>query len=826
MNIYVPAKGNPNARIAIVGEAPSYEEEQALEPFVGTDGRELDRLLKDSGINRYDCWITNVSKYMVVPNARNAKPKSFQSRARESNINLEQQIDELRKELYQINPNVILAFGNTALWALTGKDGIHNYRGSILPGMGKKVVSTFHPGAFRQEKVESWARQVTLFDMKRALLQSSFPDIRRPSRSLNICRNSAQLYDFIQRHKNQKPSVDIEAIHCIPVCIGLAFNRYEGLSIPLWNDLGFVTISNIPHADLVSMWILLANLLANSDCIGQNFKYDEDKISRLGFIIRKLISDTLLKAFCINPELPKNLAFNTSTYTEEPYYKDEGSEFDYTKQPIDDLFIYNARDAVVTKEIDEEQDKDLDDLDLRKFYENFLMPLHKLYLDIENVGFRISEERREILIEKYIKWDERLKYEMFKNTGFKLENTGWQKVSKLLYDELKIPGREGTGEEVLTGLLNRTKSLTQRGAIENVLERRRVEKTVNQYLMALPDFDGRMKTTYYLCLNTGRTATGLQEPPIRPRIEIRDEENHKKKKPLGMAFQTITKHGDIGNDIRSMFIPDEGEIFLQADSAQAEARVVFLLADDEEALKLIDEIDYHALTASWFVGGTMDDWSKKKLGYEHPNRFLGKTLRHAGHLGAKKRRAATEVNTQARKYKIDLIITEHQAEIALNTFHRMQPKIRNTFHAGIEKALEGKRMLTAPLPYGIDAPTGGKRIFYERWSDELFRQAYSYIPQRAITDNTKASALRIKQIFPTIKIILESHDSLLFSIKKSEVREKSRIIKQEMERPISFARCSIERRDLIIPCEIEVGDNYQELRKYKFIDPNVELQLI
>jgi len=90
-------------------------------------------------------------------------------------------------------------------------------------------------------------------------------------------------------------------------------------------------------------------------------------------------------------------------------------------------------------------------------------------------------------------------------------------------------------------------------------------------------------------------------------------------------------------------------IFVSVDSAQAEARVIFLLADDEQALKDIDEHDYHALTASWFFGGTEDDHSKKKLGYETPIRFAGKTLRHAGHLGAGKRRAAISVNTDARR---------------------------------------------------------------------------------------------------------------------------------------------------------------------------------
>ena len=93
-----------------------------------------------------------------------------------------------------------------------------------------------------------------------------------------------------------------------------------------------------------------------------------------------------------------------------------------------------------------------------------------------------------------------------------------------------------------------------------------------------------MRTTYFPCLETGRTSTGQQDPPIRPKIELRDENNKKKKRVLGTAFQTITKHGDIGNDVRSMYIPDEGEIFVGADSSQAEARVVALLADDMEMI--------------------------------------------------------------------------------------------------------------------------------------------------------------------------------------------------------------------------------------------------
>lgn len=270
-------------------------------------------------------------------------------------------------------------------------------------------------------------------------------------------------------------------------------------------------------------------------------------------------------------------------------------------------------------------------------------------------------------------------------------------------------------------------------------------------------------------------------------------------------------------------------IFVQADSSQAEARVVWLLADDEQALKDVDNCDYHALTASWFFGGTEADYSKKVLGYESPIRFAGKTLRHAGHLGAGKRRAATSVNTDARKYKIPISITEAIAERALKIFHGKQPKIQKVFHAGIVEALKERRLLTSAVPYGIEAKIGGRRTFFERWGDELFRQAFSYIPQRSISDNTKAAGIRIKKIFKECKIILEAHDAVLFSIREEYVRDFTAIVKQEFERPLDFANCSISRRSLIIPCEVETGYNYQELRKFKDIpiiaSPTTELNI-
>jgi DNA polymerase I-like protein with 3'-5' exonuclease and polymerase domains len=576
-------------------------------------------------------------------------------------------------------------------------------------------------------------------------------------------------------------------------------------------------------------------MLWENEIVGQNFNYDRDKIKRLGFIIRRLASDVMLKAHAIQPELPKGLAYNTSIYTEEPFYKNEGM---YAGS-INDLLLGCARDACVTIEVDENMDADLDELGQRPFFENFLMKLPDLYWAIERQGFRVDPQERDRLIRKYVEWDEKVRYELFSLTGTEVNVNSSKQIGILLYENLKLPRKPTTGEEDITALLNSAsnwvkRDISHRRICELILEGRRVRKSISTYLMALPDYDDRMRTTYFPCLDTGRTSTGQQDPPIRPTVEVVDENGKKKDKVLGTAFQTMTKHGDIGADIRGMYVPDishieivdreeivveEEEVFLQADSSQAEARVVWLLADDEEALELVDTIDYHAHTAVWFFGPNKElfDYDKKKLGYEHPIRFCGKTLRHAGHLGAGKRRASVEVNTQARKYKIPIIITESLAETALKIFHSRQPKIQSVFQAGVVDCLKKNRQLIAALPYGIDAPMGGKRTFFERWGEELNRQAFSYIPQRTVSDNTKAAAIRIRNQIPTIKIVMESHDALLFSIPISKLQAYSVIIKKEMERPISFANCSIRRRLLKIPCELETGKNYRDLSKFKDI---------
>ena len=116
----------------------------------------------------------------------------------------------------------------------------------------------------------------------------------------------------------------------------------------------------------------------------------------------------------------------------------------------------------------------------------------------------------------------------------------------------------------------------------------KLKKHSQTYLYSPTDFDGRMRTSYFICLETGRSSTQQQNPPIRPTVEYdgygKKVKKLKKQQSRGMAFQTITKHGDIGADIRRILVVDDGHVFIQVDSSQAEARIVTHLADDKDRL--------------------------------------------------------------------------------------------------------------------------------------------------------------------------------------------------------------------------------------------------
>jgi uracil-DNA glycosylase family 4 len=815
---YVPGEGPSNAKLVAVGEAPGGEEDRLSRPFVGPSGRLIDSVFQELGCPRESIYVTNVVKHRPPDN--NLKKLSLIGKR------IEDYLPQLFDEINAIKPNAILALGGTALEALTQYNGIEKYRGSILQSnLGIKLIPTLHPASIfhgeAEGKMKSWKDLTYIkWDIARAINESAFPEYIIPQRNLTVCKNSQMLYRFLNMNQGKDlVSVDIETFKTFPICIGLAFDSTSAISIPLLN---FPTNSGMTYMDLTDCWRMVAELLIDPNIrkIGQNFKFDEGLLTtcfdgqhNFGLKIRGFFYDTLLAFRVLYPELPGALQFSTSVLTEEPYYKDEGKEYNPKKDKFDRLLLYNAKDAVVTYEIYEKTLLELQERKLDKFFFEFQMPLHPFYSRMEKRGILRDNKVKLFLNEKYKDQQETLQTELNELTKEYFDdpinvnsNGARGDVPKLIFGAMKVPIRKGTDEKTLDALMrNAIKDPKKRRIIELILEIRKVKKTIGTYINSEVDYRGRTLTSVRIILETGRTSTSLLKPPVTTR-------------KMGMALQTITKHGDIGSDLRDEFIPDPGYALIEPDLSGAEARVVAHLARDVRLLKAFKyDIDIHRLTKAWIDFSAPDELFGQFLNEECEERCLelskeinsilksfindeerqiGKKFRHAGNYDMQKRTAAENAG-----------VSEWLAGQILTKFHSTNPNIKEVFHKEVIEALRDNN-------HTLISPNGRARMFLDKWGHDLFKEAYAQIPQSTVTDQTKKAARECERRIEELMILLESHDSFLGQVpimigEQYPFRIIDRaipIIYEEMQSPIDFKMCSLPRGELIIPCEIKMSD--------------------
>lgn len=820
---YVGGIGSLEPQLMIIGEAVGKVENETGVPFTGPTGQMLDSFLFKAGVRRTDCYITNVVKYRP--------PLNDLKKLHLIDVDIGQQMQELwDNEINKLHPNCILAVGDLALQAVCDVSGILNYRGSILTARDgiTKVIPTIHPAAlFSHTTGEnetkgglSWVyTKLIEADIIRAAEESKTKSIVLPERTLSIANNSLDAHRFFREYeKLDKAAVDIESINCVPVCVGFAFNRNHAISIPLLRSIGPHKLTDMGENELDECWRMIDEQLRRVRIIGHNFMYDEYKLGLIGFETPYVYSDTLLKTRVIFPELPdKRLCVVSSLWTREPYYKDDGKEFKLGKISFDKFLKYNARDCAVEFEVDEEQEKDLLNLQetykvpLRSYYYNYMMKKHKFYLKLQMTGKKVDLARQKELKIKYTNMQETVHERLTKAIGQEVNVKSYPQMFELLYKimKFKIRKRDPTSEDSIIALLGQSKKKEQKEILKDVLEERRIRDQKSRQISFCPDYDGRCKSAYNIsATETCRSSTGILKKPLRS-------------KKVGLADHTISAHGRLGKDIKSMFIADTGKVIIQCDASQAEARVAAVLSEDWELLEAFDKVDIHRRTAGLIFGYTQKlelgvDFHHPivdKLPKDGPERYTGKTTRYAGQYDTGKHTFMLTFNTNAQKYDIPMDISEWKAGEMLELFHKASPKIRGIFHRDIKEAIDSSRVLIDPM--------GGVRIFNGRMDDSLYKEAYANIPQRTVAHLIQGAALKIDEELNGDTNILwaeEKHDALYLQVPENNWEVYAKLMKKHMECPIDFSvYCTLKRNiKLIIPCDVEISHtNYAEFEKVK-----------
>ncbi len=136
-NKLVFGKGNSNAGVMVIGEAPGADEDLHGEPFVGRAGQLLTKMLEAVNFKREDVFIANMLKSRP-PNNRDPKPDE-----------LEACEPYLWQQIMLIKPKMILCMGRIAAISLlkSKETTLARIRGKVYDFYGVKVMATYHPAA-------------------------------------------------------------------------------------------------------------------------------------------------------------------------------------------------------------------------------------------------------------------------------------------------------------------------------------------------------------------------------------------------------------------------------------------------------------------------------------------------------------------------------------------------------------------------------------------------------------------------------------------------------------------------------------------------------
>jgi uracil-DNA glycosylase family 4 len=801
--------GPRDARIVIVGESPTPSEVASGRPLDGGAGHIFDRCLNNARILRGSCFITNVV-HVAAPNATPRQKGKFEGFTTKSNFHLYAGgVVQLKKDLEAIQPNLVIALGQHALMALTGKKGIDKWRGSILPCTlvpGLKVLGTYDP----DQCLRTYDyKAIVEVDLRRAAFESTFkPIIRTPRRYLLHNTRVTTAADG-QQHER--------ALHVgeLDRWVG-KLERAEWLAIDIecWQrDDGTWSLACVGFSDTASRALVIHNdgpaslntiqrlLSSPSKKVYQNGTFDVTVLRNEGLRVDNFGWDTMLGHHvlfieCAGGEdeesartgkkrqaaIRKGLAFQASIYTKEPFYKDDGKIWRETGD-LKTFWLYNARDVAVTREIRDVQEKELVAFGQMHIFEHKMRMVEPL-MRSTNRGIKIDMDKRASIHADIENQIANLQRFLDGAAGEVLNVKSTPQITKFLYDTLKLPVKYNRKSGNVTGnkdAINELAAKHSHPALQAILKIRERRDLIERYLNAAVDADKRMRCSFDI--------TGTRTDRLASRASIYGS---------GTNLQNIPSRKKVGEQIRSMFVADEGYVFINRDYKQADAFIVAYLAECKGLIELFEDPtrDLHRENASRLFNKPVSQVTDEE-------RYLAKRIIHASNYGMETDKFVRVVNEdyESTGFRVEY----HQAKVLLEKYFIIYPEIKSNFWKRTEQELKDQKMM-------LINPIGRKRIFYGRFDDKLVRDAYSWKPQSTVGYLGGEAVSRTDEAFSRAgldaDVLLQVHDSVLSQTRVGTVLQAAELAREAMREKIT-----IYDRTFEIPTDCSVGLNWGKRSK-------------
>jgi uracil-DNA glycosylase family 4 len=829
---YVGPRGPRSARVMVIGEAPGAREEKEGEPFVGGAGQLLQEMLNTVGVDPDKVFYTNLCRHR--PPNNELRLWFTQDKFGMPNQTVIAGLTELKKEIEEVQPNVIIPVGSFPLKFTTGKGrwvkdkesrkwtmaGIGDYRGYIyqgLPFVGRrKCVPTYHPANILREYSN---KHIAKLDLRRAREQSEYPEIRRPRRHLVSDPQGAERAAWVKwllspngttprecgvRAPDNASAeawwLDVPSDPFLTADIEYPGNKLVCVGYTRHGDIG-ICLVNRSASDLA---LIRDILLSGIPLCWQNGMFDAAILDWFYDVdcYHLIKHDSFVGMHVAYTEMPRSLEFIGSVFNEDEYWKDmvDWQAIGTGEQSINDVYVYNPIDVRNTH------------LAMKCLLEDELKPeaycvTYEREMSYVEPLYRFSQRGVKVDIEGIRKLQEILEKEQATIEAGLSMLAGWTvnprsppQIAKLLYDQLSVPrgpktppsskfpeGQWSMSDIVLADLSLKCANAKQRTAIRLVREARERSSLVSKFCEIELDDDGRMRCHY----DPAKTVTG--------RLASR------KFYPTGRGTNLQNVPRDFR--VRSVFVPDDGFVLGNADLKQAESLVVAHISGDPEMLRLhSDEYmfggkDGHKYVASFLLEKPIELVSEE-------DRQIGKTCRHALNYALGPQKLMLKINQEGEDTGV--FVTLMQAKIYRIKYLQLHPMLPQWWR-WVNSKLQDTHTLSNLL--------GRPRTFYDR-PEHILPDAIAYIPQSTVGDALNIGLVRCNADEELQDLgyqpLLQVHDSIVFQAPETTFDQVAGRVKELLRVPITIVdRPGYEPYDIEIPVDMEYGWNWGKQDKPK-----------
>ncbi|MCP9487330.1 MAG: DNA polymerase I [Gaiellaceae bacterium MAG52_C11] len=402
-------------------------------------------------------------------------------------------------------------------------------------------------------------------------------------------------------------------------------------------------------------------------------------------------------------------------------------------------------------------------------YREIELPLTAVLAAMEIAGVKIDTYRMGEITARLVDRLEELEATAYELAGEEFTLGSTQQVARILFEKLELtPGRKGkTGYSTDTRVL---RSIRSDHAIVPVLEEwRELSKLINTYLGPLPSLisagDGRLHTTFNQTVaSTGRlstTAPNLQAIPIRT---------------------------ELGREIRSAFVAEEGHRLLSADYSQVELRILAHVSGEPVLREsFARNEDIHARTAAEVLGKDQATLTKDE-------RNVAKMVNFGIIYGI-----------SSFGLSENLEIPREQAQAYIDTYLARFPHVQDFIERTIEQAKRDGYVTTL---LGRRRPVPEIRAMNRQTRSLGERLAVNSVMQGTAADVIKVAMIRIHDRLRTegrsARLVLQVHDELLLEVPETEVSGVRELVRAEM--------CGAYPLDPPLAVDVGVGEDWNEAK--------------